>query len=187
MICLPSQLPLLRFGNFEVVQYDARWLADSIMAAAERAGHEDWWIADDIAKGIIEYLRQRFPGNTITVEELYEKISRALDVLGWDDVAGELQVGPPPLRISLAEIAQEAGDGFELAFFRLLRERLAETCVTGSQQIQCYGLRKGVKILHRARRWGNRCQCLAEEIAEFLRAELRAYGCWTPEMSLVLR
>ncbi len=127
MICLPSQLPLLRFGNFEVVQYDSRWLEDSIIAAAERAGHDDWWIAADIAKGIIEYLRQRFPANTITVEELYEKISRALAVLGWEDVAKELEVEPPPLRISLAEIAQEAGDGFELAFFRLLRERLAET------------------------------------------------------------
>ncbi|MGI9239217.1 MAG: hypothetical protein ACR2RV_00360, partial [Verrucomicrobiales bacterium] len=186
MICLPSQLPLLRFGNFEVVQYDARWLEDSIMAAAERAGHEDWWIATDIAKGIIEYLRQRYPSNTISVEELYEKISRALDVLGWDDVAAELQVGPPPLRISLAEIAKEAGDGFELAFFQLLRERLAETCVTGAQQVQCYGLKPGVKILRRARRWGGRCQILAEEIAEFLRAELKTYGDWTPQMSLVL-
>ena len=187
MICLPSQLPLLRFGNFEVVQYDARWLEDSIMAAAERAGHADWWIASDIAKGIIEYLRQRYPANTITVDELYEKISRALGVLGWEDVAAELQVGPPPLRISLAEIAKEAGDGFELAFFRLLRERLAETCVTGAQQVQCYGLKPGVKILQRARRWGDRCQRLAEEIAEFLRAELKTYGDWTPQMSLVLR
>ena len=187
MICLPSQLPLLRFGNFEVVQYDSRWLEDSIIAAAERAGHEDWWIAADIAKGIIEYLRQRYPANTITVEELYEKISRALGVLGWSDVAAELQVGPPPLRISLAEIAREAGDGFELAFFMLLRERLAETCVTGSQQVQCYGLKQGVKILKRARRWGARCQQLAEEIAEFLRAELNSYGNWTPQMSLVLR
>ena len=108
-------------------------------------------------------------------------------MLGWDDIAAELQVGPPPLRISLAEIAQQAGDGFELAFFRLLRERLAETCVTGSHQVQCYGLRQGVKILQRARRWGARCQRLAEEIAEFLRAELRSYGDWTPQMSLVLR
>ena len=73
MICLPSQLPLLRFGNFEVVQYDARWLEDSITAAAERAGHEDWWVAGDIAKGIIEYLRLRYPSNTISVEELYGK------------------------------------------------------------------------------------------------------------------
>jgi hypothetical protein len=162
-------------------------LEDSIKAAAERAGHEDWWIAEDIARGIIEYLRQRYPGNTITVEELYEKISRALGVLGWDDVAAQLQVGPPPLRISLAEIAHEAGDGFELVFFRLLRERLAETCVTGSQQVQCYGLKQGVKILHRARRWGTRCQQLAEEIADFLRAELKTYGNWTPQMSLVLR
>jgi len=187
MICLPSQLPLLRFQSFEVVQYDARWLEDSIVAAAERAGHEDWWIAADIAKGIIEYLRLRYPRNTITVEELYAKIGKALEVLGWDDIAAKLQVEPPPLRISLAEIAQEAGDGFELAFFRILRERLAETCVTGSQQVQCYGLKQGVKTLSRARRWGDRCQRLAEEISEFLRAELANYGNWTPQMSLVLR
>lgn len=187
MICLPSQLPLLRFGNFEVVQYDARWLEDSIVAAAERAGHDDWWIAADVAKGVIEYLRQRYPANTISVEELYAKVARALAVLGWDDIAAELKVGAPPLRISLAEIAAEAGDGFELVFFRLLRERLAETCMTGSLQVQCYGLRQGVKILQRARRWGARCQRLAEEIAEFLRAELGRHGDWTPQMSLVLR
>ena len=187
MICLPSQLPLLCFGDFEVVQYDARWLEDSIIAAAERAGHGEWWIAGDVAKGIIEYLRRRYPSNTITVEKLYEKISRALETMGYPDIAAELEVAPPPLRISLAEIASEAGEGFELVFFRLLRERLAETCLTGSQQIQCYGLKQGVKKLQRARRWGQRCQRFAEEIAVFLRAELGSYGNRTTQMSLVLR
>ena len=38
MICLPNQLPLLKYGDHEVVHYESRWLRDSIRAAAEKAG-----------------------------------------------------------------------------------------------------------------------------------------------------
>ena len=40
MVCVPDQLPLLKFGNHEVVSYEARWLSDEITKAATKATTE---------------------------------------------------------------------------------------------------------------------------------------------------
>ena len=42
---------------------------------AEEAGHEKWWFAEDVAKGMILYLQKRINRNTITLQELFDKIS----------------------------------------------------------------------------------------------------------------
>ncbi len=186
MVCLQDQLPLLKFGNQEAVTYEARWLSDEITKAARRAGHADWFFAGDITRAVIEYLRHRFPRNTITIEELYGKIERVLAFLGCDDIAQTLEIAPPPVRISLAEIALDAGDGYELEFFRLLGERIAESESSGTTQILCDGLRSAVKRISSAGRWNRECENLANEIAEFLASELarrRAGG----ELGLILK
>ena len=48
MVCQPNVLPLLKFGDYEVVSYEARWLSDEITKAATKAGHEDWFFAGDM-------------------------------------------------------------------------------------------------------------------------------------------
>ena len=103
MVCQPNLLPLLKFGNHEVVSYEARWLSDEISKAADKAGHPDWFFAGDITRAVIEYLRHRFPRNTITVEELYKKIEQALSYLGCEDIASRLEIMPPPVCISLLD------------------------------------------------------------------------------------
>ena len=117
MVCQPNLLPLLKFGDYEVVSYEARWLSDEITKAANKAGHQDWFFAPDITRAVIEYLKNRFPKNTITVEELFNKIETALAFMGCEDIARTLEIGPPPVRISLMDIAIDAGSGFELEFF----------------------------------------------------------------------
>jgi len=172
MVCLPDQLPLLKFGNQEVVNYEARWLADEITKAARRAGHADWFFAADITRAVIEYLRHRHPRNTITIEELYHKIEHVLEYLGCGDIAQSLEIAPPPLRISLSELAHDAGTGYELEFFRLLGERIASSEGSGTGQILCDGLKGAVKRLRSTPRWNGECDLLASEIAEFLSHEL---------------
>lgn len=177
MICLPNQLPLLRYGTHEVVQYESRWLTDSIMAAAQKAGHEDWWFAHDISRAVIEYLRERFPSTFITIDQLYDKIARVLDHMGWTDIAAKLDRKPPPLKISLVEMAEVASDGFELEFFRILTRRLQDVSQTGCQQVLLFGLRDAVKHLQRARRWTLACEMLSREIIEFSQMKfLRSTG-----------
>ncbi len=38
MVCQPNLLPLLKFGDYEVVSYEARWLSDEITKAAKTDG-----------------------------------------------------------------------------------------------------------------------------------------------------
>jgi hypothetical protein len=172
MICLPNQLPLLKYGDHDVVHYESRWLRDSIHAAATKAGHDDWWFAADIARAVIEYLRERFPSATITIEQLYEKIARVLNYLGWKDIASQLEANPPPLQISLVEIAELAGEGYELEFFRILRRRLNDVAHTGSRQIHVLGVRRAVKQLRAAKRWNPSCDALCEDIVNFVRRQV---------------
>ena len=105
--------------------------------------------------------------------------------MGCDDIARTLEIGPPPVRISLMEIANEAGSGFELEFFRILREKLINTEKSGTSQIMCCELRKAVKHLCGAGRWNSACAELTEEINDYIISELARtrHG----EISLVLK
>lgn len=172
MIALPNQLPLLQFGDHEVVQYESRWLKDSITEAARKAGHNDWWFANEIAQAVIEYLRHRFGGTVITIDDLYEKIERVLSHLGWRDIASELEAEPPPIRISLVDVATSAGSGYELNFFQLLQQRIREVASISTGQIQLYGLRDAVKLLCGAKRWSTKCEALKQEIVVYVRREV---------------
>ncbi|MAB59708.1 MAG: hypothetical protein CMO46_04085 [Verrucomicrobiales bacterium] len=185
MVCQPNLLPLLKFGDYEVVSYEARWLSDEITKAANKAGHQDWFFAPDITRAVIEYLKNRFPKNTITIEELYNKIEMALAFMGCEDIARTLEIGPPPVRISLMDIAIEAGSGFELEFFRILREKLIDTERSGTSQIMCFELRKAVKHLTGAGRWNSKCVELTEEINDYIISELARNR--SGEISLVLK
>ncbi|MEM9479179.1 MAG: hypothetical protein AAGA58_05885 [Verrucomicrobiota bacterium] len=172
MIALPNQLPLLQFGDHEVVQYEHRWLKDSITEAAQKAGHNDWCFANEIAQAVIEYLRERFHGSVITIDDLYEKIERVLSHLGWRDIACELEAAPPPLRISLYEIACSAENGYELQFFESLKRRLRNTTSAAPRQIVVCDMKKAVKHLCGVQRWTNRCDYLRHEIVTFVRREI---------------
>ena len=167
MVCQPNVLPLLKFGDYEVVSYEARWLSDEITKAATKAGHEDWFFAGDITRAVIEYLKNRFPKNTITIEELYKKIETALSFMGCDDIARTLEIVPPPVRISLMDIAHEAGSGLSWNFLEF-SEKLIDTERCGTSQIICCELRRAVKHLCGAGRWNSLCQELAEEINDYI-------------------
>ncbi len=186
MVCAPDRLPLLKVGNRKAVSYEARWLSDEIKKAARKVGHHDWFFAPDITRAITVYLRDRFPRNTITLEELYNKIESVLGYLGCHDIADALEISPPPVRISLKEVVNEAGSGFELAFFNLLAERVAESERSGCNQLLCDGLRSASKRLCGAERWGHACEHVSREIVDFIAKEfvrLRPEG----EIGLIVR
>jgi len=187
MICLPNQLPLLRYGTHEVVQYESRWLTDSILHAAEKAGHEDWWFAKDIARAVIEYLRERFPSSFITIDQLYDKIAKVLNHMGWTDIAAKLDRKPPPVKISLIEISELAGNGYELEFFRILQRRIKDAAQAGSNQVLLFGLRDCIKHLRRARRWTLACDQLRREVIEFSQLHFHHFSKGRNGAGLVLK
>ncbi len=168
MITLHEQLPLLRNQRGEVLRYEESWLLDLIRDAAERTGMDDTWFAEHIAEGIAIYLKESFPGTSIDIDELFLKMRRTLTAVGFPHVAGNLQPSMPASRISLEELAEEAGSGFELSFFGLLGEELRTVTRQPVNRIVISDLKRAVSKISGAKRWCRRCDRLASEILEFM-------------------
>lgn len=182
MISLPSNLPLLRVGRYELTTYGPDWVEASIKDAAKRAGHDEWWLACDITRSLMLYLRNNFPGTAITLEELRTRIRLILSKIGFKDISDRMELSPPSLRISLHDLALEA-EGFELRFFQLLEERLVELAALGARSITMSHARRGVKTLQAARHWGAKCETLEREIIVFLRSRLHSLPDCTMEIT----
>ncbi len=176
MIALPAQLPLLRVGRYATASYGKDWLEESIREAARAAGEVDWWFTPDIVRSLMIYLRERFPGSTITLEELGGKIRGILERIGFEEIGARVALTPPTVSLSLDEMAREAGEGFELRFFQLLDARLEELTGLGASAIALTEAHEGVKRLCAAKYWTQSCRDLEEEIAHFLRQRAAASG-----------
>ena len=178
MIALPAQLPLLRVGRYEVTTYGKDWLEENIRDAARAAGQGDWWFTPDIVRSLMIYLRERFHGTTITLEELTEKIRTTLEKIGFQEIGDRVALTPPALSLSLDDLAREAGEGFELRFFQLLDARLRELAELGAPAIALTASHDGVKRLCATKYWTQTCRQLEGEIATFLRTRMAASeGC----------
>lgn len=178
MIALPAQLPLLRVGRYEVTTYGQDWLEENIRDAARAAGQGDWWFTPDIVRSLMIYLRERFPGTTITLEELTGKIRSILEKIGFTDIGDRVALTPPALSLSLDDLAREAGEGFELRFFQLLDARLQELSDLGASAVALTASHDGVKRLCAAKYWTQTCRRLEREISIFLTRRMAASeGC----------
>ncbi len=178
MIALPAQLPLLRVGRYEVTTYGQDWLEENIRDAARAAGQGDWWFTPDIVRSLMIYLRERFQGTTITLEELTEKIRTTLEKIGFQEIGERVALTPPALSLSLDDLAREAGEGFELRFFQLLDARLLELAALGASDVALTASHDGVKRLCAAKYWTESCRNLEREIATFLHTRMAsAEGC----------
>jgi hypothetical protein len=69
----------------------------------------------------------------------------------------------------LQAIARESERGFELVFFRRLREEVRRHLGAAPAVLKFSGLRPCVKILTGVKRWCPRCQTLQDQIVSFLR------------------
>ena len=73
------------------------------------------------------------------------------------------------MKISLVELAQAAGTGYELAFFHLLANRLQEALRENSGTCELFGLEPCVKLLRARKAWSRDCAALRDEIVVFTR------------------
>lgn len=169
MISLPQRQPLLSIGDLPLSPCDGEWLQARIEEAAQAAGRGDFWLARDIACGIMLYLEKDFVGTVIALPNLLERVRMLLEKLDCADVAAHLDSSPPPMHFWLPQIAEEAGNGFELAFFSSLRARLEACTAHGVREVRLSGLRPCVQHLRGAAKWRKDCESLATEILYFIR------------------
>ncbi len=182
MIAFRDNLPVITLGNGRVVVFEREWLCRALGVAANRAGHPKWWLAEHVAKSVqlwLEQLGENTP--TVPVALLTRAVRGALQAIGYAEVGECFEAVSPFTRISLVEVAEQAGDGFELAFFNGLGERLREVLELGGSYCELHGLESCVKRLRRKRAWGRDCAVLQAEIVNFARQQTSVAQCEADE------
>lgn len=172
MIALRDALPLVRFGDGNVMNFERGWLSSALLRAAESAGYKKWWLAEHVTESVTSYLEQDFREHVVTICRIEKAVQSVLQVIGYSDVAAHFRTLPPPVRISLSELARDAGDGYELLFFELLRARLRDVILSETQQVELCDLHRCVKLLRSAKNWRRDCSGLRGEIVSFVRGEI---------------
>lgn len=171
MIALADNLPLVRLADKRAVKYERAWLERAVAEAAEHAGYDRWWLAPHVAESVTSYLEREFEENILASQCLRTLVSSVLQVIGYPEVARGFKLPEPPLRISLAAIAESAGAGYELAFFHELDRTLRRVLSSRSARIELCDLAACVKRLRRARTWRKDCAQLRNEIVAHVRGQ----------------
>ncbi|MBV9491538.1 MAG: hypothetical protein JO069_17735 [Verrucomicrobia bacterium] len=172
MIAFRNSLPLVRLANGEVSALSRDWLRLSLGRAAQQAGYVSWWLAEHVAESVLWYLASGHDRPMITKEEITESVRAALQATGYSEIAARFETLDPPFELSLADLALEAGPGYELAFFHLLRERIRPALHDRASNLYIHGLQPCVRHLQSVKTWSRECSRLRNEIVTFVRAQL---------------
>ena len=172
MIALRNYLPLLhqRGGSYSAIRRD--WLCFCLQRAAKKSGYDRWWLAEHVSSSIICHLKITYQNNVITEDHLYDIVLSVLQAIGYAEVALHFQTLDLPFELSLIDLAQEAGLGYELSFFQLLKERVQPALSNRASNLDFHGLKQCVRNLQSVKTWSRSCSELRNEIVEFLRAQL---------------
>src|SRR3954463_14789566 len=147
------------------------WLQLSLKRAAEQAGYVSWWLAEHVAASVLWYLESGYDRPVITTDEIGESVRSALQAIGYSEISARFETLDPPFELSLADLALEAGPGYELAFFQLLRERIRPALSNHASNLHIHGLQRCVRHLQSVKTWSRECSRLRNEIVTFVRAQ----------------
>jgi hypothetical protein len=168
MICLVGKLPVLQIGRHQVPTYGTEWIDQALARAAEKSNRADFPFIDDIRDGVLHYLEHKCPWRLLPIEDLFERIKRMLCRIGCEAIAENLDLLAPPLTVSIARAAKDAGNGFELLFFQMLQEEIDDLRSRGAEDFHFTDIRESTLILRGSRVWTPRCKRLHQEILAFL-------------------
>jgi len=176
MVAFKEEFPYLRCASGQLFEFNQQWLRAEITRAADKAGYASWWLTDHITESITFYLRLRNDEPVVPFDQLSQTVRYVLKVIGYKEIIPFFSPAPPPIAFSLVEIAEEAGAGYELAFFDRLEKRITAIVNTGTDSVQLVGLQQCVKHLRGAKTWTRACDSLREEVVCFVREKLAARG-----------
>jgi hypothetical protein len=172
MVAFKEEFPYLRCESGQLFEFNRDWLRTAITRAADQAGYKSWWLTDHVTESIAFYLRLRTDESVVAFSQLSQTVRYVLKVIGYKEIIPYFEPAPPPISISLVDIAQEAGSGYELAFFDLLEKRINALVETGTDSLHLCSLQAAVKHLRGTKMWTRACDPLREEIVCFVRERL---------------
>jgi hypothetical protein len=172
MVAFKEEFPYLRCESGQLFEFNRDWLHAAITRAADKAGYPSWWLTDHVTESIAFYLRLRTDESVVAFSQLSQTVRYVLKVIGYKEIVPYFTPGPPPISISLLDIAHEAGSGYELAFFDLLEKRINSLLESGTESLHLCALHAGVKHLRRTKVWTRACDSLREEVVCFVREKL---------------
>src|SRR5437773_12183230 len=174
MVAFKEEFPYLRTDSGQLFEFNRDWLYAAITRAADEAGYPSWWLTEHVTKSIAFYLHLRNDENVVAFSQLAQTVRYVLEAIGYKEIGPHFVPSPPPISISLVDIAHEAGAGYELAFFDLLEKRINALIETGANNLQLCSLQSCVKHLRGVKMWTRACDALREEIVCFVREKLIA-------------
>jgi len=172
MVAFKEEFPYLRCDSGQLFEFDRNWLHAAINRAADQAGYPSWWLTEHVTESIAFYLHLRNDESVVAFKQLQETVQYVLKAIGYKEIIPYFTPAPPPISVSLVDIAHEAGSGYELAFFDLLERRINGLIETGVDNLQLCSLHACVKQLRSTRVWTRACDSLREEIVCFIRERL---------------
>jgi hypothetical protein len=179
MVAFKEEFPYLRTDSGQLFEFNRDWLHAAITRAADEAGYPRWWLTDHVTESIAFYLHLRNDENVVAFSQLSQTVRYVLKVIGYKEIVPHFAPSPPPISISLLDIAYEAGTGYELAFFDLLEKRINTLVETGVDDLRLCSLQSCVKYLRGVKPWTRACDALREEIVCFVREKLTSNGSVT--------
>jgi len=171
MIALADGIPLVQLDDGQVVAFQRDWLLRALLQAAAKAGYQKWWLAEHVTESVMAYLALQYEENVVSIPGLVKAVQSVLQVIGYAEIAPFFAPGVPGARLSLMELACEAGTGYELAFFDRLGRQLQTLLKGGTTFFELVGLTPCVKHLRSRKCWSRECDALQAEIVSFVRTQ----------------
>ena len=176
MIAFRDDLPLIVLEDRSAVAFDPGWFTRALNVAACRAGYPQWWLAPHVTTSVKAWLQTLAERSALPAGLFMRAVREALKCIGYPRIGECFEASAPFSRILLVELAQRAGNGFELAFFIALGRKIGEMLRSGGSYCELHGLRQCVKVLRGQRTWSRGCAELGGEIVTFAR-ELSSRAC----------
>ena len=186
MVAFKEEFPYLRTNSGQLFEFSRDWLHAAITRAADEAGYPSWWLTDHVTESIAFYLRLRTDENVVAFSQLSQTVRYVLNAIGYKEIVPHFSPSPPPISVSLLDIAHRAGTGYELAFFDLLEKRINALIATNVDNLRLCSLQSCVKHLRGVKTWTRACDALREEIVCFVRERLTT-AIGSPRLDCSLR
>jgi len=171
MIQLREDVAWVREADGRLTPFDVTRLAASIHGAAAKADAAEHLLSESVASAIHRYTQDVCRAQTIAATEITELVGAVLTMLGLEDIALAYVQRRQWAEIQLDQLTGTTD--FELGFYRRLDTELNAVVTDDLERVLLRGLRACVMQLRGARRWGESCRVLADDIVGFIRERMR--------------